>query len=149
MAYLFGLALSQDCRNVVAADLDLNGRPDLCVISFELWPDERQALHLFPNFLETDHHWLGLSLDEGQGPESFMGCVVELRLPGETVPQVVVSGDGYRTQSPYQLLFGLGELSEVEEVLVAWPSGATLRLKHPEVDRYHRLNQQVQSSGEY
>ena len=50
---------------------------------------------------------------------------------------------------PYQLLFGLGELSEVEEVLVAWPSGATLRLKHPEVDRYHRLNQQVGSSGEY
>ena len=78
-----------------------------------------------------------------------MGCVVELRLPGETVPQAVVSGDGYRTQSPYQLLFGLGKLSEVEEVLVAWPSGATLRLKHPEVDRYHRLNQQVQSSGEY
>ena len=149
VAYLFGLALSQDCRNVVAADLDLNGRPDLCVISFELWPNERQALHLFPNFLETDHHWLGLSLDEGQGPESFMGCVVELRLPGETVPQVVVSGDGYRTQSPYQLLFGLGELSEVEEVLVAWPSGATLRLKHPEVDRYHRLNQHVGSSGEY
>ena len=144
VAYLFGLALSQDCRNVVAADLDLNGRPDLCVVSFELWPDERQALHLFPNFLETNHHWLGLSLQEGRGPESFMGCVVELRLPGETVPQVVVSGDGYRTQSPYQLLFGLGESTQVEEVNISWPSGRSLRFMNPEVDRYHRLNHQLQ-----
>jgi len=62
---------------------------------------------------------------------------------------VVVSGDGYRTQSPYQLLFGLGESTQVEEVIISWPSGRSLRFLNPEVDHYHRLNQQAQSSAEY
>ena len=147
VAYLFDLALSQDCRNVVAADLDLNRGP--IYVSFRLNYGLMSVKHCtFFELFETDHHWLGLSLDEGQGPESFMGCICRAPLARENGCSMV-SGDGYRTQSPYQLLFGLGELSEVEEVLVAWPSGATLRLKNPEVDRYHRLNQQVGSSGEY
>ncbi len=39
--YLLGVGLEQDCRNVVVDDLDGDGRMDLLVTSFEVWPTAR------------------------------------------------------------------------------------------------------------
>ena len=71
-------------RNLVAADLDLDGRMDLVVTTQESWPSARQRLLIYHNQLDPDG-WAGLQLgghaswDTGaasnRGPKSLrVGC---------------------------------------------------------------------------
>lgn len=53
VAFLLGLALEADSRNVVAADLNGDGKPELIVTTFEVFPRVRQTLKIFENHLET------------------------------------------------------------------------------------------------
>ena len=148
VGYLFGVALKEDSRNVVIADLDGNGRSDMVVTTFELWPNERQQLHIFPNFLENSNHWIGFHLLEGKTRGSFMGCRIELEVDDHIIPHAVVSGDGFRSQSPYQIQFGLGERSKVQGIRVIWPDGRMRHLDAPQVDRYHTLEPPSAAEGE-
>jgi hypothetical protein len=51
VAFLFGLALEADSRNVVARDLNGDGAPELLVTTFEVFPKVRQTLKIFENRL--------------------------------------------------------------------------------------------------
>src|SRR5204862_4660637 len=44
IGHLAGVALEQDSRNVVAEDLDGDGRVDLLVTTLEVWPQTKQTL---------------------------------------------------------------------------------------------------------
>jgi hypothetical protein len=50
-AHLLGVALEADSRNVVADDLDGDGRLDLLVMTSEVWPERRQTLRVYRNTL--------------------------------------------------------------------------------------------------
>jgi len=137
VAYLLGLAMPEDCRNVVAADFDGNGLSDLAVTTFELWPNERQVLHLFPNFHQTKNHWIGFELSESKDWPPLMGSKLQIKYDGKTVSHPIITGDGYRTQSPYRAHFGLGEVDQVDEVIMKWPDGTNYRFTPNKVDQYH------------
>ena len=144
VAYLFGLAMPEDCRNVVAADFDNNGLPDLAVTTFELWPDERQILHLFPNFQKTQNHWIGFELRESKDWPPLMGAKLQIKYQGKTITRPVITGDGYRTQSPYRVHFGLGQMGRIDEVVLKWPDETGYSYVPPEVNRYYSVEQNEQ-----
>jgi hypothetical protein len=73
VAFLFGVALEADSRNVVAKDLNGDGAPELIVTTFEVFPKVRQTLKVFENRLEQ---------------------VGKMAAPG-----VKVTGDSFRSQS--------------------------------------------------
>jgi enediyne biosynthesis protein E4 len=50
--FLMGVALESDSRNVVAEDLDRDGKLDLAVTTFEIYPKVRQRLQLFRNEMD-------------------------------------------------------------------------------------------------
>jgi hypothetical protein len=54
---LLGVALEQDARNLVAADLEADGRGDLVLTPFEAWPQKRQTLKGLHNELENPGDW--------------------------------------------------------------------------------------------
>ncbi len=140
VAYLLGLAMTQDCRNVVAADFDGNGLPDLAVTTFELWPDERQVLHLFPNYHQTEHQWIGVELREKENWPPLMGAKLKIKSRNRTFVHPVITGNGYRSQSPYRVHFGLGQADSVDEVTINWPDGTKLMFPIDMVNRYHRID---------
>lgn len=134
-----GAALEQDCRNVVSADLDGDGRLDLLVMTFEAWPVVRQTLHVFKNSLSESNHWIGLRLSE-QGPgRSPVGAKVTLEYDGRRQVRRIVTGDSYRSQHPNTVHFGLGSKTAVERLEVQWRGGGRRMLSNPAVDRYHEL----------
>ena len=137
VAYLFGLALPEDCRNVVAGDFDGNGLPDLALTTFELWPDERQMLHLFPNFLQTKNHWIGFELRESKNWPPLMGSKLQIKTNHKTFTHPVITGDGYRTQSPYRVHLGLGQADHIGEMILKWPDGTRHTFTPDKVDRYY------------
>ena len=140
MGHLAGVALEQDCRNVVADDLDGDGRVDLCLTTFEVWPEVKQTLRVYQNRLEDTGHWIGFRLrEEGEG-RSPAGARVTVHYNGKTAVREIVAGDSHRSQSASTIHFGLGATDRVEEAEIHWMNGATVTLQKPAVDRYHWID---------
>lgn len=137
VAYLFGLSMGEDCRNVVSADLDGNGLPDLAVTTFELWPDEKQVLHLFPNFYQSEHEWVGVNLLQDKEFPPLMGAQLKIETNRRVHTHHIVSGDGYRTQSPYQYVLGLRDSEHVQTMVVEWPNGQSVAVDRVKVNEYN------------
>jgi hypothetical protein len=135
--HLFGVAVPEDSRNVVADDLDADGRVDLLVTTFEVWPRVRQTLRVFRNCLEPTGNWIGFRFRE-QGPALFCaGTTVTLRYAGKTVVRQLVTGDSHRSQHSNTLHFGLGAASSIDSIEVRWTSGKRLTLDHPRINAYY------------
>jgi hypothetical protein len=139
IGFLAGVAMPEDCRNVVSDDLDNDGQVDLVVTSAEVWPRARQRLHIFRNRLPHPGHWIGVRLRESRPGFSPIGAKITMISPRGTQFRQIVTGDSYRSQHAATAHFGLGEEAEVDALEVRWPNGKTQRMVHPAVDQYHLM----------
>jgi hypothetical protein len=139
VGHLFGVALESDSRSVVADDLDGDGRLDLLVTTFEVWPEVKQTLRIYRNELPEAGHWIGVRLREAGPGVSPVGARVTLkRAGGETVRQIV-TGDSHRAQHANTVHFGLGNRTNVDRIEVRWPGGQLTRLDTPRTEAYHTV----------
>ena len=137
--YLLGVALAHDCRNVVADDLDGDGRVDFGVMTLEIHPKSRQVLKLFRHLGDTEipKNWIGFRFDA----EGKKAVGTELRLfttSGQAVRQVV-TGDSYRSQHAPTAHFGIGRKEKVERVEIRRVGAAIQAIHSPQIDKYHSL----------
>jgi hypothetical protein len=139
IGHLAGVALEQDCRNVVSDDLDGDGRVDLCVTTFEVWPELKQTLQVYKNRLKDTGHWIGFRFREQAGRTSPVGARVTIHYNGHSAVREIVTGDSHRSQHANTLHFGLGQADRVNQAEIRWPNGLTLPLKEPAVDHYHEV----------
>ncbi|MBI4659182.1 MAG: CRTAC1 family protein [Verrucomicrobia bacterium] len=137
IGHLMGVALEQDSRNVVADDLDGDGRIDLVFTTSEVWPAARQTLQVYRNTLDSGGAWIGFRFREQGGGRSPVGAQVTLRGNGRSVVRQIVTGDSLRSQHANTLHFGLGETDRVETVEVRWSNGRVRTLRKPALNRYH------------
>ncbi|MBN8246956.1 MAG: CRTAC1 family protein, partial [Verrucomicrobia bacterium] len=136
-AHLLGVALEEDSRNLVGADLDADGRQDLVVTSFDAWPRPRQTLHVFRNTLPDTGPWIGFHLPPACADSC--GATVTLSSRGKRSLRMQVTGDSHRSQHPATAHFGLGDLGAPEAVEIRWASGALTRIESPAPGRYHTV----------
>lgn len=137
VGHLFGVAIQTDCRNVVAHDLDGDGRLDLLVTTHEVWPRFRQQVRLYRNALDDTGHWIAFRLVPTPGGRSLPGTSITLHTPSGVATRVFVTGDAFRAQRAPILHFGLGATAGVDEAIVRWPGGHEQRLPRPEANRTH------------
>ncbi len=137
IAFLLGVADEFDSRSALSADFDRDGRVDL-VVTEDLGAAGRgEILHVYRNRLETDHHWIGVVLQEQGGGISPVGASVSVRTPGRTQVARVMTGEALMGQHAPTLHFGLGDAERVEVIEVLWLDGSRQRVRDPELDRYH------------
>jgi hypothetical protein len=151
IAHLMGVALQEDSRNVVAEDFDGDGRVDLVVTTFEVWPEVRQTVRIFRNVLETGSNWIGIRLrEEGRGC-SPVAARVTIRYGGRTALWEMTTGDSYRSQRPTVAHFGLGNADFVESVEVRWANAQSITLRGPAINQYHGVKAPStgQATGEF
>jgi hypothetical protein len=139
VGHLMGVALEADSRCCAADDLDGDGRPDLLITTFEVWPVARQTLRIFRNRIEAAGNWVGLQLTSAPGAPSPVGTRVVLEANGRRQVRAVVAGDSHRTQHGWTVRFGLGSGRGVDRVEVRWPTGPATVLDRPEANRDHRV----------
>lgn len=131
VAWLLGLAVPADSRNLVAADLDFDGRLDLVMTTQEGWPRTRQRLLVFRNEMSVGD-WIGFRFEAAPPP----GTRVELELPGQTPARWLVTGDGFRSQGPLAVHFGLGS-QQPSSARIHWPQGNATVLDKPTINQWH------------
>jgi hypothetical protein len=148
IGHLAGVALEQDSRNVVADDLDGDGRVDLLLTTLEVWPETKQTLQVFRNTLPEHGHWIGFRFREEAGMTSPVGVRVTVHYNGRSATQQIVTGDSHRSQHANTLHFGLGEADHLDRVEIQWPNRPTVTLTRPEVDRYHQIHAQSMTKSE-
>lgn len=133
--WFLGLAQPEDCRNLLAEDLDADGRLDVVVTTFEQWPKPRQRLVIHQNRMPATGHWIGLRL-----PSQGLNCQVAIRTPSGTLTRWNVVGDGYRTQSSLNLHFGLGSDAQVTGGTIRWADGTSTELTRLQIDQWNLVN---------
>lgn len=138
--HLLGVALEQDCRNVVTDDLDGDGKMDLLVTTFEVWPEPKQTLRVYRNTLADSGNWIGFRFREEGSGKSPVGTGVTIHYGQHSATRQIVTGDSYRSQSANTLHFGLGQSVQVDYAEVTWPDGSKTRLDGPEANEYHRVD---------
>jgi len=143
VAFLMGVAHESDCRAVVGADLNEDGKPDLLVTEAK-WigtpniMQHRLIVHL--NQLETGNHWIGVRLDSTTKGVSPIGAKIWAKAGERSFVAEIVTGDSFQSQHPNIAHFGLGKAGRVQELKVLWPNGKVSTLKDPAIDTYHRVS---------
>lgn len=110
LGYLLGVSMPQDCRSVVAADIDLDGKQDLILTTFEIFPKLSQKVIVFKNQTPSKS-WMGIHL-----PVHYQIPGTKISLHSQSNPHHHTTwemiGDSFHSQSPSSHSIGINESHE-------------------------------------
>lgn len=135
-SYVSGADWDGDARAVAVGDYNNDGRPDLFVRNAG-----GASVQLFENRIDGGH-WLKVSLRGTKSNRLGVGARLEAKLAdGTTLTRELYPANTFQSQSPHQVLFGLGPNDRVAELTVRWPSGTTDVLTNVPCDLHLRLTE--------
>lgn len=135
VAHLLGVGFQEDGRNVVADDLNQDGKMDLIITGYDRFPNPQLTLRILENQTPSTNNWIGFHLHS----PSPLGTRITLHANSFTPTQQLTSGDSHRSQHPNSLHFGLGQIQQIHHAQILWPSGQTTTLTQPAINQYHQL----------
>jgi hypothetical protein len=116
-------------RGAAYADIDADGDLDIAIAQ-----NGRRAV-LIRNDQSQGHHWLRVLLRGTRSSRDAIGARVELTAGGQTQRREVNPTRSYMSQVELPLTFGLGDVEQVERLVVTWPSGVVQEVPVKGVDR--------------
>ena len=116
-AYVLGLDLDDDGRASTPVDIDGDGDLDLVVLSL-------QGLHLFEN-TSAPRRFARVRLVATKSEPLALGARIRVTAAGCTQQGWVKLTEGFLTQIPRELHFGLADAASIDRIEVDWPSGKT------------------------
>lgn len=84
----------------------------------------------------NNNHFYGLNLRGQQSNRNGVGAKVYLYSSLGIQTREVRSGESYGISNSLQIHFGMGQITEIDSVVVNWPSGIRDVIKQPVVDQY-------------
>ena len=104
-------------RGLIAADVDGDGAPDLIVTQLNAPPV------LLRNVGANKNHFVRIDLTGYADNKTAIGAKVEIFADGQWQKWELAGASGYQTQSPPQILVGLGKADGVDLLRILWPTG--------------------------
>lgn len=114
-------------RSVSTADFDRDGRVDVVLVA-----DDGNVVVL-RNLSETPNHWLGIDLRDTAGAAALDASVVAIRRDGGRISR--------QQSQPASVTLGLGQLLQIDLVVVYWGNGTVTRWQPDGFDRYYPLRE--------
>ncbi len=124
-------------RGAAYGDIDGDGDLDVLITANGGRP------RLLRNEGGNRNHWLRVKL-QGDGRTTnrdAVGAAVELRYGGVAQRQELMGGRSYLSQPEPVLTFGLGERTQVDELVVIWPNGTKKSLHNVRADQTLQIKQ--------
>ena len=135
VAQVVGASDTHDGRAVALADLGNRGALDVIVAN------QRGPLLIYRNEVAPDRHWIQFALEGAASNRSAIGARVELHWNGRVQAQEVSAATGFSAQNQRRLHYGLGAASEVDRIVIRWPSGRRQTIERPQVDMQHQVKE--------
>ncbi|TWU59105.1 ASPIC and UnbV [Rubripirellula tenax] len=110
-------------RGTAYGDFDGDGDLDVVIST------SHSAPRLFRNDQTTDHHWLRVHLTGTDVNRDAIGGIVQLKRGESILSRTVMPTRSYLSQSERTVTFGLGDDTDVQEVIITWPGGK--KTTHP------------------
>jgi hypothetical protein len=127
------LARAGVSRGLAVGDLDGDGGLDYVVV------DNEGPVQVARNETPDRGHWLSLWLEGRQASRSAIGAVIEARVGERSMIRELRGASSYLSVSARRIHLGLGEATQVDELLIRWPGGQEQRLGPLEADARYRV----------
>ena len=124
-----------DSRAVAMADLWNTGALDVIVAN------QNNIPLIYKNDLGNHNHWIELDLQGTLSNADAIGAKVIVEWEGIKQTQTVTAGLGFASQNSHRLHFGLGKSTNVNKVLIYWPSGEVTNIADPQIDKLHIIKE--------
>lgn len=89
----------------------------------------------------NNNHFYALNLRGIQSNRNGVGAKVQLFSALGIQTREVRSGESYGISNSLQLHFGMGQLTQIDSVVIHWPSGIRDVIYQPEVDKFSTLHE--------
>src|SRR5690606_1680948 len=83
----------------------------------------------------NDNNWIKFSFEGIQSNRNGIGARVEIHGDWGMQIREVRSGDGFEYMSSLNVHFGIGEATEIDQVVVKWPSGVIDYINNPDINQ--------------
>lgn len=141
MSYLTGADSDGDGRSVVAGDFRNDGRLDLVVRQVGGGP-----LLLFENRFPKAHY-LTVSLRGRTSNRMGIGARLTAVVAGQQQVRELYPENGFHSQMPSRVHFGLGDSRKIDRLTVRWPSGTVQTFEDLAADRHIVITEDKQGPG--
>jgi enediyne biosynthesis protein E4 len=141
VAQVVGATDVYDGRAVALADLSNRGVLDIIVAN------QRAPLLVYKTTVQSDRHWIDFELEGSASNRSAIGARVEVHWNGGVQVQEVSGGSGFSAQNQRRVHYGLGAVTQVDHVVIRWPSGRTQTIEKPPVDRIYTLKEPTEPAA--
>jgi hypothetical protein len=118
ISFATGADIDSDGRGAVAADFDRDGAPDLLVSSVGGGP-----LRLFLNRIPAEGRRVRVDLVGVESNRPAIGSRVIAEVGGRRIVRDLFAANAGVSQSPPELLLGVGAAERIDRLSVRWPSG--------------------------
>ncbi len=129
------LAKPRVTRGLAVGDFDNDGDPDVVMMA------QNGPLQLFRNDGGNSSHWFNLRLEGVHSNRDAIGAKVTLHTANGPRTAWVHGGSSYLSHSDLRLIFGLGELSQIEGMEIRWPRGMVQKFGPMPANRFYWLQE--------
>jgi enediyne biosynthesis protein E4 len=122
-------------------DLDNDGDLDLVV------NNENQPAFVYRNNSreQNGNSYIGFVL-KGRGKNSYaIGSKIKVFKGREVYYREVIPSRGFQSSVDYKQIIGLGDMKQVDSIVITWPDRSVSRYDHPMINQVHRISQPEQS----
>ncbi len=125
-----------DSRAVAMVDLWNRGVLDVIVAN------QNNSVSILKNNVKEGNNWLALQLEGVESNKSAIGAKVTVVWVNNSQAQVVSGGIGFSSQNQRRLHFGIGTETQIEKVIIDWPSGKHQAINGLKLNTIHTIKEE-------
>ena len=125
---------TRSSRCAATADFDGDGRIEIVTNNFNHRP------YYFKNTF-PEKNFIAFRLTGTTSNRDAIGAVVKLKVGDRSMTRLLQTAGGYLSQSSKLIHFGLGDLGEIDQAEILWPSGHKQLIPKPEINKRHSITE--------